>query len=91
MNIQNFPEFFDIHASQFASGLCAQSDPEIFFPEKGGSTKSAKKICAACIHSQGENECLEAAIERDERFGIWGGFSERERRVIKSARSKAVA
>lgn len=91
MNIQIFPEIFDTQASEFASGLCAQVDPEIFFPEKGGSTKDAKKVCAACIYSQGENKCLQAALEREERFGIWGGFSERERRAIKNARSKAAA
>ena len=28
--------------------LCAQTDPESFFPEKGGSTREAKKVCLAC-------------------------------------------
>ena len=28
--------------------LCAQTDPEAFFPEKGGSTREAKKICVGC-------------------------------------------
>ena len=28
--------------------LCAQTDPEAFFPEKGGSTREAKKICLGC-------------------------------------------
>ena len=28
--------------------LCAQTDPEAFFPEKGGSTREAKKICQRC-------------------------------------------
>ena len=57
--------------------LCAQTDPEAFFPEKGGSTKDAKRICKACAV---RDECLEYALENDERFGIWGGLSERERR-----------
>lgn len=57
--------------------LCAQTDPEAFFPEKGGSTKDAKRICKACAV---RDECLEYALEHDERFGIWGGLSERERR-----------
>lgn len=60
--------------------LCAQTDPEAFFPEKGGSTREAKKICAMCTVKQ---ECLEYALENDERFGIWGGLSERERRKLK--------
>lgn len=60
--------------------LCAQTDPEAFFPEKGGSTREAKKVCQTC---EVRNECLEAALMNDERFGIWGGLSERERRKLK--------
>lgn len=60
--------------------LCAQTDPEAFFPEKGGSTRDAKKVCAACHVKQ---ECLDYALGNDERFGIWGGLSERERRKLK--------
>ncbi|MEO7130692.1 MAG: WhiB family transcriptional regulator [Dermatophilaceae bacterium] len=61
-------------------GLCAQTDPEAFFPEKGGSTRDAKKVCVECPVRQ---ECLEYALSNDERFGIWGGLSERERRKLK--------
>ena len=60
--------------------LCAQTDPEAFFPEKGGSTREAKRICTTCPV---RNECLEYALGNDERFGIWGGLSERERRRLK--------
>ena len=60
--------------------LCAQTDPEAFFPEKGGSTREAKRICAGC---EVRAECLEFALAHDERFGIWGGLSERERRRLK--------
>jgi WhiB family transcriptional regulator, redox-sensing transcriptional regulator len=60
--------------------LCAQTDPEAFFPEKGGSTREAKKICLGC---EVRSECLEYALAHDERFGIWGGLSERERRRLK--------
>jgi WhiB family transcriptional regulator, redox-sensing transcriptional regulator len=60
--------------------LCAQTDPEAFFPEKGGSTRDAKRICSGC---EVRAECLGYAIEHDERFGIWGGLSERERRKLK--------
>ncbi len=61
-------------------GLCAQTDPESFFPEKGGSLREAKKICVGC---EVKAECLEYALDNDERFGIWGGLSERERRRLK--------
>ncbi|QIK62987.1 WhiB family transcriptional regulator [Leucobacter viscericola] len=60
--------------------LCAQTDPEAFFPEKGGSTRDAKRICEGC---EVRSECLEYALENDERFGIWGGLSERERRRLR--------
>jgi WhiB family transcriptional regulator, redox-sensing transcriptional regulator len=60
--------------------LCAQTDPEAFFPEKGGSTREAKRVCLSC---DVRGECLEYALLNDERFGIWGGLSERERRKLK--------
>lgn len=60
--------------------LCAQTDPESFFPEKGGSTREAKRICDSC---EVRSECLEYALSNDERFGIWGGLSERERRKLR--------
>ncbi len=63
-----------------ALALCAQTDPEAFFPEKGGSTREAKAVCKICEVRQ---ECLEYALAHDERYGIWGGYSERERRKLK--------
>ena len=63
--------------------LCAETDPEAFFPEKGGSTREAKRVCSGCTV---RGECLEFALAHDERFGIWGGLSERERRRLKLQR-----
>ena len=60
--------------------LCAETDPDIFFPEKGGSTREAKRICDGC---EVRSECLDYALANDERFGIWGGLSERERRKLR--------
>ncbi len=60
--------------------LCSQTDPEAFFPEKGGSVTEAKRICRLC---EVEAECLEYALANNERFGIWGGTTERERRRLK--------
>ena len=62
--------------------LCAQTDPEAFFPEKGGSTRDAKRVCSACPV---RDECLDYAMAHDEKFGIWGGLSERERRRLRRA------
>ena len=61
-------------------GLCAETDPELFFPDKGGSTCDAKRVCQACPV---RSECLEYAFAHDERWGIWGGLSVRERRKLK--------
>lgn len=61
--------------------LCSQTDPEAFFPEKGGSTREAKRICSRC---DARADCLQYAVDSDQRFGIWGGLSERERRRLKS-------
>lgn len=64
--------------------LCAETDPEAFFPEKGGSTRDAKVVCRSCDVVE---ECLAYALRTDERFGIWGGKSERERRKMKKGRA----
>jgi WhiB family redox-sensing transcriptional regulator len=61
------------------AALCAQTDPEAFYPEKGGSTREAKRICQGC---EVRVECLARALRDHERFGIWGGMSERERRKL---------
>lgn len=62
--------------------LCRNvEDPTLFFPEHGNrSPAKAKRICRRC---DVKDECLEAALTNDERFGIWGGLTEKERREIK--------
>lgn len=60
--------------------LCAETDPEIFFVGKGESPRPAKRVCGAC---EVRAECLAYALRHDERFGVWGGLSERERRRLK--------
>lgn len=61
--------------------LCAQVDPELFFPEKGDhtSSKQAKTVCRRC---QVQQECLAAALEQREMYGVWGGTSEKDRRSL---------
>ena len=68
--------------------LCAETDPEAFFPEKGGSTREAKRVCTGCAVRA---ECLESALTNDERFGIWGGLSERERRRLRLQRRDIIS
>lgn len=62
--------------------LCAQIDIDLFFPDKGGSVLAAKRICAQCPVTR---ECLDDALAHNDRFGVWGGLSEQERRRMKRA------
>jgi WhiB family redox-sensing transcriptional regulator len=67
---------------------CRGADPNLFFPGQGASTREAKAMCAAC---EVKDDCLEFAITEGERFGLWGGLSERERRKIRGQRTRAKA
>lgn len=67
--------------------LCAETDPDIFFPEKGGSTAPATSVCRGC---EVRDECLEYALSNDIRHGIWGGMSDNDRRKISRQRRRAV-
>ena len=66
--------------------LNPELNPDEWFPERGSSTKKAKAICNQCPVQE---PCLEQALQRGERFGIWGGKSERERRAIRKERKMA--
>ncbi len=72
---------FDMSWQDFAN--CRGADPDLFFPERGASTRTAKGICRECTVRE---ECLEFAIVSSEKFGIWGAMSERERRKIRKER-----
>lgn len=71
--------------------LCAQTDPAVFYPEKGESPRPAKRVCRGCAVRP---ECLEYALANDEKFGVWGGTSDLDRRKIRkptAARERAEA
>lgn len=65
---------------------CMGVDPDLFFPERGASTREAKEVCRGCVV---RDDCLEYALTNGEKFGIWGGMSERERRRIRRQRALA--
>ncbi|MCO8127862.1 WhiB family transcriptional regulator [Acidimicrobiia bacterium EGI L10123] len=71
-----------------ALGACRGADPDLFFPDRGESLEPAKRICSECVV---RDECLEHALASGERFGVWGGTSERERRRIRRSRRTAAA
>ncbi|GGS00227.1 transcriptional regulator WhiB [Streptomyces aureoverticillatus] len=64
--------------------LCAQTGPDFFFPEPGSSVREAKRICRLCDMRQ---TCLAYALDNDERFGVWGGLSEKERQSLRQGRA----
>lgn len=67
---------------------CLGVDPDLFYPERGQSTKDAKAVCSSCAVRA---ECLDYALATNQKFGIWGGTSERERRRIKKARRQRLS
>jgi len=67
-----------------ARANCRGVDPALFFPERGASTREAKAVCQGCVV---RSACLEYALANFERFGIWGGLGERERRRIRRRRA----
>jgi WhiB family transcriptional regulator, redox-sensing transcriptional regulator len=66
--------------------LPARTADRIFFPERGGSSKRARVICARCPVRA---DCLAYALEKGEAFGFWGGTSERERRQLRKRQRAA--
>lgn len=69
-------------------GLCGQSDPDAWFPDKGGDVRVAKRVCLACPVLA---ECAAFALARDDLVGVWGGMSERERRLARIGAPKPLA
>ena len=56
---------------------CRKTDPETFFSDFGKAR--AKAICAGCVVRA---ECLEGALDRQEKYGVWGGLTGRERNKL---------
>jgi WhiB family redox-sensing transcriptional regulator len=65
---------------------CADADPSLFFVDHGKPASEAKAICAGCPVC---DACLDFALQTKERFGIWGGLSERQRQAEARRRRQA--
>jgi WhiB family redox-sensing transcriptional regulator len=78
------PRFQDEGRRWQEQANCLGVDPDLFFPERGASTREAKSVCRSC---DVRGDCLEYALAHGEKFGIWGGLSERERRRVRRQRA----
>jgi WhiB family redox-sensing transcriptional regulator len=67
------------HLDHLDAAICRQTDPELWFPEKGGSNEQARRLCRSCPFI---TPCLRYALDNREHWGVWGGTSERERRKM---------
>jgi WhiB family redox-sensing transcriptional regulator len=71
--------------------LCAQTDPEAWFPEKGGKNAAAKAVCdgipAVRPPCPVREKCLKYALDNDERWGIWAGTTQKDRQRMRSERA----
>lgn len=65
--------------SWMASSSCSQTDPELWFPEKGSATRPARQVCGSCPVRR---ECLRHALDTLPEFGIWGGHTIKEIRAM---------
>ncbi len=69
-----------------ADGICAQTDPDAFFPENGGSSKPAKRICMRCPVRV---TCLTYSLDTEQAYGVWGGVAEQQRNQMLKKREVA--
>lgn len=76
--IEPAPDYSPLTRQERELSLCAQADPEEWFPGKGASVVQAKRVCARC---EIQARCLSSTLGfPDEVDGVWGGASVRQRR-----------
>jgi WhiB family redox-sensing transcriptional regulator len=75
-------------------GLCRADDGAVFFPpahfeHKPERTAREAKAKAICFRCPVRLECLDWALATREPHGVWGGYSETERRQILAGKRRA--
>ncbi len=81
------PEHWKVAEPWIAAGACRTYDPELFFPASGGDEATPIAICGECLVRLA---CLDYALEANERWGVWGGTTQRyRRRLVRALRRKA--
>ncbi|PWR10592.1 hypothetical protein DKT68_08515 [Micromonospora acroterricola] len=67
---------------------CQGTDTNEFYPDKGGDSTAARRICRRCPVRL---ECLKDALDRREKHGIWGGLSDHQRTALLRRRERQQA
>jgi WhiB family transcriptional regulator, redox-sensing transcriptional regulator len=72
-----------------ASGACRDSDPELFFPvtETGAAARQLARAKAVCAGCPVRDQCLQFALDSGQAFGVWGGTTGEERRLLRRRHS----
>lgn len=78
----------DLHPEWREQAACATVDSDLFFPHDGTGVRVAQAICAGCPV---KGACLAYALDAGERFGIWGGVSEKQRWNMMRQRRRGAA
>jgi len=74
------PDLTTVDRPAWQSSSACREHPDVdFFVDRAEDAQAAKAVCAGCSVRR---ECLAHAIEHDERHGIWGGLSPRQRRSL---------
>ena len=71
-----------------ARALCADADPDTWFPDDGDRALAAAaiRVCALCPV---RTECLAHALAIREPHGVWGGLAAGQRRTLLAGQEKA--
>ncbi len=59
---------------------CRGLEPKMFHTERGESTREAMAVCVGCVVVE---QCLHYALSNGIKYGVWGGKSERQRRILR--------
>jgi WhiB family transcriptional regulator, redox-sensing transcriptional regulator len=80
----------DVHSGWWAEAACQSADRELFFPisELAASDRNISEAKAVCGRCRVRAECLAHAMDGGPVLGIWGGTTEKERRLMRSRRRK---